>query len=87
MALTNVSGAALTSGTIAGLDYTLALNTSANTIGGAPTLAVTAGGLATTYRINGSMAANQVGACGGLATTGSTCTQTISGVHYLTITW
>lgn len=87
MALTDVFGNPLTSGTAAGLAYTLALNTLGNSTGGASTLAVTSGGSAITYRINGNMVAGQVGSCGAPATSGATCTQTISGVHYLTVTW
>lgn len=88
MALTDVNGAALTSGTAAGLAYTLALNTMANSTGGTPTLAVASGGAATNYRINGNMVAGQAGSCAAPAVqAGATCTQTITGVHYLTVTW
>lgn len=88
MALTDVNGAALTTGTAAGLAYTLALNTMANSTGGTPRLDVASGGTATNYRINGNMAAGQAGSCAAPAVqAGATCTQTITGVHYLTVTW
>lgn len=88
MALTDVNGAALTSGAAAGLAYTLALNTLSNSTGGTATLPAAATGSATTYRINGNMLAGQAGSCGAPAVqAGSLCTQTITGVHYVTVTW
>lgn len=90
MALTDSTGQPLTSGTAAGLAYTLALNTSTNLAGGTPTLTVAPGGSTTTYRINGNMVAGQAGSCAAPATlTGTGCTQTITGTtgHYITVTW
>lgn len=91
MALTNATGQPLTSGTAAGLAYTLALNTLANLTGGTPTLSVLPGGSATEYRINGNMVAGQAGSCAtaDVDSAGSTCIKTISGAtgHYITVTW
>ncbi len=88
MALTDVNGIALTSGTAAGLSYTLALSASSTT-GGTSTLSVKQpGGGDVTYNINGNMVAGQAGSCAAPAIqSGSTCTQTITGVHYVTVSW
>jgi spore coat protein U-like protein len=65
-------------GVVAGLNYTLALNT-LNTGGGNP-LASTGNGLAKTFFINGSMAAGQAGACAAAVCAGAQ-------VRTLTITY
>lgn len=72
MALTNGSGAPLTSGVLAGLNYTLALS--------APTGA--GNGADKTHTITGSMPAGQAGSCaaGG-------CAGQKSNTHYLTVTY
>ncbi len=62
----------------AGLNYTLALNTTNS--GGTATLASTGTGVAQTFYINGSMAGGQAGTC-----LGGTCTA--NNTHTLTITY
>lgn len=86
MFLTDGSGTTLSTGTAAGLNYTLALNKADNSAANATTLTVTPG--LPNYRINGNMVAGQAGSCAAPAVqAGSTCTQTVTGVHYLTVTW
>jgi Spore Coat Protein U domain len=88
MALVDGSNQPLTSGVAAGLNYTLGLNTSANNSGGSQTLSVAPGGLETEYRINANIAAGQPGSCASPAMqSGSTCTQTISNTHWMTVSW
>lgn len=69
----------VTSGTIVGLNYTLALNATANS-GGASPLVSTGTGAAQTFYVNGSIAAGQGGTC-------STGTCSGSDIHTLTITY
>jgi hypothetical protein len=71
----------LTNGVVAGLNYTLGLNTAGNSGGGA-TLGVTPGGLSTNYQINASFVGGQAGSCFNSAT----CTQS-NNTHYVTVTW
>lgn len=78
MALDNVNGV------VAGLNYTLGLNTVAGSTGAATLAAVGTGAVAgQTFYINGSMPGGQAGSCSGTA-----CTATgASATHTLTITY
>lgn len=73
MALTDVNGAALTNGVIAGLNYSLALSASGGTGNGADQ----------PYTINGTMPAGQAGSCASGACAGTTTNTS----HYLTVTY
>lgn len=68
-----------TAGVVTGLNYTLALNTAANT-GGVNPLTSTGNGVAQTFFVNGTIAAGQPGTCATGICTGSQA-------HSLTITY